>query len=87
MEEKLNRLVTVTSDHLLYVNYYLTEESQSRVDWEYKRFKLLKISFYILNGINQLIEKVKVTDFYEKFVHTKRNILHILSTNSSHGYK
>ena len=85
MEQKLTRLVHVTGDHLSYVNYFLSE-CHSREEWESKRFKLLQMSFIILNGINDLIHRVKATDFYEKFVVTKRNpafkylffILHVL---------
>ena len=30
------------------------------------------MSFIILNGLNELITKVKRTDFYTKFIHAKR---------------
>ena len=61
---------------MTYVNYFLSEfsndEKSSRSDWEKKRFRLLQMSFIILNGLNELITKVKRTDFYTKFIHAKR---------------
>jgi len=78
-------LVAVTRDHLSYVNYFLFEENEeNRKNWEEKRFKILKISFFILNGINQLISKVKNTDFYETFINTKRNIFHNYDSFMTH---
>ena len=73
---KLRKLVQVTKSHVTYVNYFLSEfsndEKSSRSDWEKKRFRLLQMSFIILNGLNELITKVKRTDFYTKFIHAKR---------------
>ena len=74
LESKLNHLINVTSDHVCYVECFLSNSNLGRDAWDETRQKLLQISSHLIEGIDEIVENLDSKVLRQKLDKSKRSL-------------
>ena len=74
LESKLNHLINVTSDHVCYVECFLSNSNLGREAWDETRQKLLQISSHLIEGIDEIVENLDSKVLRQKLDKSKRSL-------------